>query len=59
MINTRVTRRRFAITTGCALASVAFSEACRVSTKTAEDYDGRLTARPAADAATSDRKSVV
>ena len=44
---TRVTRRRFGMTAGCALASVALGEACLVATKTSADSDGRLTARPA------------
>ena len=43
---TRVTRRRFGLTAGCALASVAFGEACLVATKTTPEGDGRLTARP-------------
>jgi phospholipase/carboxylesterase len=50
---TRVTRRRFGITTGCALASVAFGEACLVATKTSAENDGRLTARPVGGIATT------
>ena len=42
----RVTRRHFGMTAGCALASVAFGEACLVATKTSPESDGRLTARP-------------
>jgi phospholipase/carboxylesterase len=53
VLDTRVTRRRFAVTAGCALASVAFGEACRVSTSASQGDDGRLTARPGAGAATS------
>jgi phospholipase/carboxylesterase len=41
----RLTRRRFGATVGCALASIAFDDACLVSTKTASG-DGRLAARP-------------
>jgi phospholipase/carboxylesterase len=51
--DTRVTRRRFGITAGCALASVAFSEACLVATRTSPEGDGRLTARPENGVATS------
>ena len=51
--NTRVTRRRFAITAGCALASVAFNEACLVATNTSPYADGRLTARPVSGSATT------
>jgi predicted esterase len=47
-----VDRRRFAITAGCALASVAFGDACATATNAAGE-DGRLTARPRAGAATS------
>jgi phospholipase/carboxylesterase len=49
----RVTRRRFGITAGSALASVAFAEACLVATKTTADGGGRLTARPANGVVTS------
>ena len=44
--DTRVTRRRFGITAGCALASVAIGEACLVESRTAPASDGRLAARP-------------
>jgi phospholipase/carboxylesterase len=50
-LDTRVTRRRFGITAGGALASVAFGQACLVATKTASD--GRLTARPSTGIVTS------
>jgi phospholipase/carboxylesterase len=50
--DTRVTRRRFGLTTFGALATVAFGEACVLATKTAEG-DGRLTVRPRDGAATS------
>ena len=52
-LNGPMTRRRFALTTGCALASVAFGDACAVSTEGAAGTDGRLTARPRANVATS------
>ena len=48
-----VDRRRFAITAGCALASVAFGPGCATTTSAADGDDGRLTARPRAGAATS------
>jgi phospholipase/carboxylesterase len=51
--DTRVTRRRFGITTGFALASVAFGEACLVATNTSSETDGRLTARPVNGVATA------
>ena len=51
--NTRVSRRRFGITAGCALASVAFGEACLVATNTSSDANGRLTARPVSGSATT------
>jgi hypothetical protein len=44
--DTRVTRRRFGLTAGCAPASVAFGEAGLVATRTSPESDGRLTARP-------------
>jgi phospholipase/carboxylesterase len=50
-LDTRVTRRRFGITAGGALASVTFGQACLVATKTASD--GRLTARPSTGIVTS------
>jgi phospholipase/carboxylesterase len=49
----RVTRRRFGLTAGCAFASLAFGEACRVGTETRPLSDGRLTARPTGGAVTS------
>src|SRR6266516_820712 len=48
-----VSRRRFGITAGCALVSVAFGEACLVVTKTPPDSDSRLTVRPRNRVATS------
>ena len=51
--DSRVTRRRFGITTGCALASVAFGDACLVATNTSSGADGRLTARPVSGSATT------
>jgi phospholipase/carboxylesterase len=51
--DTRITRRRFAVTTGCALASVAFSDACVVATIGSAFANGRLTARPMGGVATS------
>jgi phospholipase/carboxylesterase len=51
--DTRITRRRFAVAAGCAFASAALGQACRVSSQTAEGYDGRLAARPNPGAATS------
>jgi phospholipase/carboxylesterase len=52
-LETRMTRRQFAIAAGCTFASVAFDDGCVVSTKSAEGSDGRLTARPRAGVATS------
>jgi phospholipase/carboxylesterase len=49
----RVTRRRFALTAGCALAAAAVGEACLVATNTSAATDSRLTARPVSGAATS------
>ena len=49
----RLTRRRFGATAGIALASIAFGDARLVSTQTADASDGRLTARPRADASGS------
>jgi phospholipase/carboxylesterase len=51
--DSRITRRRFGATVGYALASIAFGDGCLVSTKTAEDGDGRLTARPRSGIANS------
>lgn len=48
-----VTRRRFAVTAGSALASLAVGEACLVATKTSAGGDGRLTARPKGGVATT------
>jgi len=50
---TRMTRRRFGATVGYALASMAFGDRCFVSTKTAEEGDGRLSARPRSGIANS------
>jgi phospholipase/carboxylesterase len=50
---TRITRRGFCLTSGFALASVAFVEACSASTTTAPASDARLTARPRDSAVTS------
>jgi phospholipase/carboxylesterase len=50
-----VTRRAFGVTTGCALASLAFADACAALTNPAAN-DGRLTARPR-DTATTSLKS--
>jgi phospholipase/carboxylesterase len=47
-----ITRRRFGVTAGGALASLAFGEACLVATKT-PDADARLTARPGQNVVTS------
>ena len=49
----RITRRRFGLTTGYALASVAFGEACLVATQTSPESEGRLTARPGKGIVTS------
>lgn len=48
----RLTRRRFALTSSGALASLAFGEACTTITGSAAG-DGRLSARPATGATTS------
>jgi phospholipase/carboxylesterase len=45
-VDRRVTRRRFVTAAGGALASIAFGDACIVSSKPAEGTDGRLTVRP-------------
>jgi phospholipase/carboxylesterase len=47
-----ITRRRFGVTAGCALASVAFGESCFVDTASSADAV-RLTARPVDGAVTS------
>ena len=47
-----ITRRRFGVTAGGALASLAFGEACLVATKP-PDADARLTARPGQNVVTS------
>jgi len=52
-VDTSITRRRFAITTGCALASVALGDACDAFTRSADGNDGRLTARPRSGVKTS------
>jgi poly(3-hydroxybutyrate) depolymerase len=57
--DTRVTRRRFGMTAGCALASVAFGEACLVATRTSPGSDGRLTARPSNGVVTSLRSGAL
>src|SRR5271167_1005459 len=52
--DTRMTRRRFGANVGYALASIAFGDGCVVSSaKTAEEGDGRLTARPRSGIANS------
>ena len=51
--NTHVTRRGFGITAGCALASLAFGDACLVATNTSAGAGGRLTARPVSGGATT------
>jgi phospholipase/carboxylesterase len=48
-----VSRRRFGVTAGRALVSVALGEACLITTKTSPDSDSRLTARPRNGVATS------
>ena len=53
VFDTRVSRRRFGVTAGCALASVACGEACLVATNTSPETNGRLTARPVSGVATS------
>jgi phospholipase/carboxylesterase len=57
--DTRVTRRRFGMTAGCALASVAFGEACLVATRTSPGSDGRLTVRPSNGVVTSLRSGAL
>jgi phospholipase/carboxylesterase len=52
-MDTRVTRRQFGLTAGCALASIAFGEACLVATKSSTENDERLTARPRRGVVTS------
>jgi phospholipase/carboxylesterase len=51
--DTHFTRRRFVATTGCALASVAFGDACVIATKSSPNTDGRITARPVSGVTTS------
>lgn len=48
----RVTRRRFNLTAGFALSSIAFGEACFVGGRTSPEEDGRLSARPVEGVAT-------
>jgi phospholipase/carboxylesterase len=48
-----VTRRRFGVTAGYAIASAAFGHACFAPTDTAAANTSRLTARPKPDAVTS------
>ena len=48
-----VTRRSFARTAGCALASIAFGDACLFAGQGTAGRDGRLTARPVDRAQTS------
>jgi phospholipase/carboxylesterase len=48
-----INRRRFATIAGGAFASAAFGDACRLESEPAPGNDGRLSARPRADAATS------
>jgi phospholipase/carboxylesterase len=45
-LDTRVTRRRFALAGGCALAAAAFDDACLGLARVSEGSDARLTARP-------------
>ena len=48
-----ITRRHFGVLTGGALASLALGSACRQAGKPGEPNDGRLTARPRSNVATS------
>jgi phospholipase/carboxylesterase len=48
-----ITRRRFTVTAAGAVASIAFDDACALAGRPFESNDGRLTARPHADATTS------
>jgi len=48
-----ITRRRFGITAACAFASVALGEGCALVTRPPDSNEGRLTARPRSDVATS------
>ncbi len=52
-MDSRLTRRRFGVTGGCALAAFAFGNACRAWTSAAAAEDGRLAARPRKGVATS------
>src|SRR5262245_50876440 len=52
-VTSRVTRRQFAVTAGCAIASIGFGQACAVPATSAEGSDGRLSARPRAGVSTS------
>ena len=49
----RVTRRRFGMVAGSALASAAFGDACLVATNTAAGADARVAARPTNGVATT------
>jgi len=49
----RITRRRFGLTAGCALASAACGDGWFISKTSAQDADGRLTARPRQGIATT------
>jgi phospholipase/carboxylesterase len=51
-MDTRVTRRQFAVTAGCTLASVAFNS-CVSSIGSAQGQDGRIAARPRAGVKTT------
>ncbi len=51
--DTRVTRRRFAVTAAGALASATFGDTCLVAATSESVSDGRLTARPRTDVTTS------
>jgi phospholipase/carboxylesterase len=52
-LTSRVTRRQFAVSAGCALASIGFGQACTVPATSAEGSDGRLSARPRGRVSTS------
>jgi len=49
----RITRRRFGIKAGCALAAAAVADACLGAANTSTAADGRLSARPVNGAVTS------
>jgi phospholipase/carboxylesterase len=53
MIRGHVTRRRFGAIAGGALASFTLGGACRIETEPSQGHDGRLSARPRANATTS------